>query len=73
MGVALTSLAATRGSRWYVTGAFTTFLVILLLVYGAPSEAESRLVERVGETLLGVGIALVFGVVLPDRRRQPAS
>ena len=73
VGVALTSLAATRGSRWYVTGGFTTFLVILLLVYGAPSEAEGRLVERVGETLLGVGIALVFGVVLPDRRRQPAS
>ena len=37
------------------------------------SQAESRLVERVGETLLGVGIALVFGVVLPDRRRQHAS
>ena len=73
VGVALTSLAATRGSRWYVTGGFTTFLVILLLVYGAPGEAESRLVERVGETLLGVGVALIFGVVLPGLRHPPGS
>jgi uncharacterized membrane protein YccC len=73
VGVALTSLAATRGSRWYVTGGFTTFIVILLLVYGVPSEAESRLLERVGETLLGVGIALIFGVVLPGLTRPPGS
>ena len=66
VGVALTGLAATRESRWYVTGAFTTFLVLLLLVYGTPSQAESRLIERVGETLLGVVIALIFGVVLPS-------
>ena len=73
IGAALISLAATRGSRWYVTGGFTTFLVILLLVYAAPGEAESRLIERVGETLLGVGIALIFGVILPGLRPRPGS
>jgi uncharacterized membrane protein YccC len=67
---ALTSLAATRGSRWYVTGGFTTFIVILLLVYGTPNQAQSRFVERVVETLLGVGIALLFGVALPAMTRR---
>ena len=71
IGGALTGLAATRKSRWYVTGAFTTFLVILLLVYGVPSQAESRLVERVAETLLGVGVALVFGIG-PPSHENPA-
>ena len=32
--VAVTGLAATRSSRWYVTGGFTTFITILLLIYG---------------------------------------
>ena len=70
---ALTGLAATRSSRWYVTGGFTTFVVILLLIYGTPTDAQSRLVERVGETLLGVGIALLFGVALPALRRRKDS
>ena len=30
--VAVTGLAATRSSRWYVTGGFTTFITILLLI-----------------------------------------
>ena len=72
IGVALTSLAATRGSRWYLTGGFTTFIVISLLVQGTPGEAEMHLVERVGETALGVGVALLFGVVLPSRKRSKA-
>jgi len=67
---ALTGLAATRPSRWYVTGGFTTFIVILLLVYGAPNQAPGRFLERVGETLLGVGIALCFGVVWPALTRS---
>jgi len=36
---ALTGLAATRPSRWYVTGWFTTLIVILLLVYPSPNQA----------------------------------
>lgn len=74
VAVALTSLAATRASRWYITGGFTTFIVISLLIYGTPDQAQSRFAERVGETLLGVGIALLFGVALPavERQTEPA-
>jgi uncharacterized membrane protein YccC len=68
--VAVTGLAATRSSRWYVTGGFTTFITILLLTYGSPDQAETRFVERVGETLLGVAVALLMGVAVPRLRRR---
>jgi hypothetical protein len=57
---ALAAAAGTHGSRWYVTPAFTTFLVFLLLLWSAPEDAASRFGERVGETLLGVGIAALL-------------
>ncbi|MGE0025606.1 MAG: FUSC family protein [Thermoleophilia bacterium] len=57
--------AATRGSRWYVTPAFSTFLVFLLLLFSDPGDASWRLGERLGETALGVGIAYLFGLLLP--------
>jgi uncharacterized membrane protein YccC len=66
----LTALAATRASRWYVTGGFTTFIVISLLIYGAPGGAQSRFNERVLETLLGVAVAAIFGVAIPAWRRR---
>ena len=69
--VALTGLAGTRASRWYVTGGFTSFLVILLLALTAPDAAASRFGERVVETLLGVGVALVFGVLVPALGPHP--
>jgi hypothetical protein len=62
---ALAGVAATHGSRWYVVPAFTTFLVFLLLLYSHPQDAASRFGERVLETLLGVGIAYLFGLALP--------
>jgi uncharacterized membrane protein YccC len=64
--------AGTRRSRWYVTSAFTTYLVFLLLLYSDVDAAGSRFAERLGETLLGVGIAYVFGLALPEllRRRR---
>jgi hypothetical protein len=55
-----------------VTSAFTTFLVFLLLLYSDPHDATRRFNERVLETLLGVGLAYVFGLRLPalaQRRR----
>jgi Fusaric acid resistance protein-like len=67
----LAALAAVAGaaglhrSRWYVTSAFTTFLAFVLLLYSHPEEAGSRFGERVGETLLGVGLAYLFGLALP--------
>jgi len=68
--VALTCLAALRTSRWYLTGGFTTFILILLLVYQSPEQAHTRFFERLVETVVGVGIALFFGVALPSMRRQ---
>ena len=63
--VTLAVAAATHGSRWYVTPAFTTFLVFLLLLYSHPQDAASRFGERILETLLGVALAYLFGLVLP--------
>ncbi len=64
---ALAGAAATRGSRWYVTPLFTTFLVIQLLLVSEYSAAVAqwRFWERVGLTVAGVGIAYLFGLVLP--------
>lgn len=64
--LALAGAAGTHGSRWYVTPAFTTFLVFLLLLYSHPSSAASRFNERVLETLLGVGLAYLFGLGIPS-------
>jgi uncharacterized membrane protein YccC len=69
---ALAAAAATHGSRWYVTSAFTTFLVFLLLLASDPDAAASRFGERVGETLLGVGLACLFGLLLPRFLPAPA-
>jgi hypothetical protein len=67
---------ATRASRWYVTAAFTTYLVSLLLLYVQPETAGSRFAERLLETVLGVAIAACFGLILPRlpaaSRRPPA-
>jgi Fusaric acid resistance protein-like len=63
---ALAGAGGTHGSRWYVTPAFTTFLVFLLLLASDPASAGSRFGERVLETLLGVGLAYLFGLALPS-------
>jgi uncharacterized membrane protein YccC len=62
---ALAGCGATHRSRWYVTPAFTTFLVFMLLLYSRPQDAASRFTERLLETVLGVGIAYIFGLALP--------
>ena len=71
--VSVAALAATAGSRRYVTGLFTTYLVFLLLLVNSPQDAGHRFVERVGETLLGIGLALLFGVFLPWLRQRRAT
>jgi hypothetical protein len=70
--LAVGGAAATNRSRWYVTSAFTTFLVFLLLLYATPEDAGRRFDERLGETLLGVAIAYVFGLAIPALRRRHA-
>jgi hypothetical protein len=65
---ALAAATATVGGRWYVTPVFSTFLVFLLLLYAHPDQASGRFWERIDETLLGVGVAFVCGLLLPALR-----
>jgi hypothetical protein len=67
---ALAGCGATHRSRWYVTPAFTTFLVFLLLLYSRPQDAASRFNERVVETVVGVAIAYLYGLALPALVRR---
>jgi hypothetical protein len=74
--VALAALAATKGSNRYVTPIFTTFLVFLLLLVDNPEETTGRFFERMGETLLGVALAVIFGLLVPAllaRRHRSAA
>ena len=64
-GLALILAAGTVGSRFYILPTFTTFFVIMLLGFSNPDSAPSRLFERIGETALGVVLALFFGILLP--------
>ena len=68
--LALAGMAATVGSRWYVAPGFTTFLVFLMLLYGNQDQASSRVLERVLETLFGIGVAYVFGILVPRVRHR---
>ncbi len=67
---------ATAGSRWYLLPALTTFLAFVMLLYDDPGGGTARFWERVLETMLGVGAAAVFGLLLPalldryDERRD---
>ena len=65
---ALAAAAGTTGGRWYVTPVFSTFLVFLLLLHAHPDQASGRFWERVDETLLGVGVACVCGLLVPMLR-----
>ena len=56
-----------------MTAAFTTFIVFLLLLYSDPDAAGARFAERLGETVLGVGIAYGFGLLLAPGRRNATN
>lgn len=71
--VTIAAAAATRGSRWYVTPTFTTFLVFLLLLYANPGDSRWRFDERLLETAVGVGLAYFFGLLLPTLSRSGKS
>jgi uncharacterized membrane protein YccC len=53
------------GSRWYVTPGFASLFVLLMILYGNPSESLQKLSERVGGTVLGVALAYAFVWLLP--------
>ena len=57
-------MAATSASRWYVTPAFTSFLILWALLYGQAERngVKVKLDERVVDTVIGVAVAyLVSG------------
>ena len=65
---AISSVGATRQSRWYLSPLFTTFLVLTLMLYSDATKATEqwRFNERVGETILGVGFAYLYGLGVPE-------
>lgn len=65
VALVLAGLAATQGSRWYIAPAFTSFIALTLILQGAGEQPGARFVERVGETVLGIGVALLFGAAVP--------
>ena len=69
-GGSLVAASATRSSRWYITPAFSTFLVFWVLLYGDATKENisHRFDQRVLETVSGVMIAYVFGLVIPKLR-----
>jgi len=78
VALVLAALAATQASRWYVAPGFTSFIALTLILQTSDSPPAMRFAERVIETVLGVGIALFFGAVIPGlirlwRRRGAAQ
>ncbi|WEK12948.1 MAG: FUSC family protein [Candidatus Microbacterium phytovorans] len=76
--LALGALAATVGSRWYVAPAFTTYIVLSLILVAPGESPGGRFIERVGETGVGIGVAVVIGILLPvalrwARARRPGD
>lgn len=69
---ALAAAGGTRGSRWYVTPVFSTFVVIMMLLASdyTAAAAEWRFNERLGWTVVGVGLAYLFGLGLPNLARR---
>jgi len=65
--VLIAGAGGTHESRWYVTPFFGSCLVLTMLLYADPTVANERwrLNERVGETVLGVGLAYFFGLIVP--------
>ena len=66
VGMVIGSTCAIQESRWYVVPGFTTFLALTLIMSTSPESPGERFAERALETLLGVGLAVLFGAVLPS-------
>ncbi|PRB19306.1 FUSC family protein [Microbacterium sp. MYb62] len=66
LGLVIGATCASQESRWYVTPGFTTFLALTLIMMTSAEPPAERFAERAVETLIGVGLALIFGAVLPS-------
>ncbi len=56
---------AMAGSRWYVFPFFSTYVVLSMLLLEDTATPAHWFVERVGLTLLGVGLALAAALIVP--------
>ena len=66
IALAIGAMSAMQQSRWYVAPAFTTLVVLTLILSTSTTSPGARFVERTVETLLGVGLALIFGAAVPS-------
>jgi Fusaric acid resistance protein-like len=69
---AVSAMVATRTSRWYVSAAGSGLIVLLVSGVGSKKEFDVSFVERLGETAIGAGLALTFGVAVPFALRRLA-
>jgi hypothetical protein len=62
---AVMTATAVASSRYYLLPLFSTFFVFLMLLSDDPGAARDRFWERVTETLVGVAVAALFGILVP--------
>jgi uncharacterized membrane protein YccC len=60
-------MVAARTSRWYVTSAGSGLIVLLISGVEGPRPFAVSFADRLLETALGAGLALLFGVAVPSR------
>ena len=72
VALALATLTALTGSRWYVTAGFTSFIVLTMMMLRAPEESSWWFAERIAGTLYGVTIAWILLDLVPRLRSRGA-
>ncbi len=63
--VAVAAVVGTRGSNWYVSPAGIGLVVLLMSSLSGPDALAMSYRERLVETAIGGGLALLFGVLIP--------
>ena len=66
----VSAMIATRTSPWYVTSAGTGLLVLLMSGVSSTQQFQLSFHDRILETVIGAGLALLFGVVVPRAARR---
>ncbi|UYO97082.1 FUSC family protein [Microbacterium sp. M28] len=66
IALAIGAMSAMQQSRWYVAPAFTTLVALTLILSTSEQAPGVRFVERTVETLVGAGLALIFGAAIPS-------
>ncbi|MGF6822655.1 hypothetical protein M2317_001562 [Microbacterium sp. ZKA21] len=66
IALAVGAMGAMQESRWYVAPAFTTLIVLTLMLTTSSAAPGEQFIARTSETLLGIGLALAFGAAIPS-------